>query len=129
MLLFDGAIRFGEQAKAALEQKNFEQTFLLIGRTQKIVNQLIYALKPDVSPDLCKKLASLYMYAYRKLAEASIEHRLESIDEALNVLKYQRQTWSMLMESLAKGKAGAAAQKLDIPSPNARMEASISMQG
>ena len=129
MLLFDGAIRFGEQAKIALEQKNFEQTFQLIGRTQKIVNQLIYALNPDISPDLCKKLTSLYNYAYRKLAEASIQHKVESLDEALKVLKYQRQTWAMLMENLAKDKAGAAAQKLDFPAPNARMEASISMQG
>ena len=67
--------------------------------------------------------------AYRKLVEASIDHKLESLDEALKVLKYQRETWAMLMESLAKQKAAAAAQKLDIPSPDPKMEASISMQG
>jgi hypothetical protein len=43
------------------------------------------------------------------------------------VLKYQRETWAMLMEQLGKAKAGEAARKLAFPTPEARMEASISM--
>jgi flagellar protein FliS len=129
MLLFDGAIRFGEQARAALEQKNYEQSYKLLVAAQNIVSQLRYALKHDVSPDLCGKLASLYTFAYRRLVNANLTHNLKSLDEALNVLKYQRQTWALLMEKLAKQKAAAAAQHIDMPAPDARMEATISMQG
>jgi hypothetical protein len=35
----------------------------------------------------------------------------------------------MLLNQLGKTKAAAAARKLDMPEPSARMEASISMQG
>ena len=129
MLLFDGAIRFGEQARAALEQKNYEQSFKLLVRAQNIVNQLRSGLKHDVSPDLCGKLSSLYAFAFRRLVDANLHHNIKSLDEALDVLKYQRQTWAMLMEQLGKQKAAAAAQTIDIPAPNARMEATISMQG
>jgi flagellar protein FliS len=129
LMLFDGALRFGQQARVALENKNYDQSFRLISQTQKIVNELRCALKHDVAPQLCDKLAALYNYAYRKLIEATIQHRIESLDEALNVLKYQRETWVMLLDQLAKQKAGQAAQRIDIPTPDARMEATISMQG
>ena len=129
MMLFDGAIRFCEQARIALEKKNFEQSYQALTKAQAIVNQLICALKPDVLPELCKRLKGLYTFAYRRLVDANLNHHVESLDEALNVLKFQRQTWAMLMESLGKQKAAAAAAKLDIPAPDGRMEASISMQG
>ena len=129
LLLFDGGIRFGEQARVALEQKNYEQSYQLLTRMLKIVNQLRCALNPDVSPDLCSKLAGIYTYAYRKIVDANFHHRIESLDEALNLLKYQRETWVMLLEKLARQKAGLAARQIDVPAPDAKMEASISMQG
>ena len=128
MMLFDGAIRFCEQARHALEKKNFEQSYWALTKAQAIVNQLICALRPDILPDLCKQLKGLYTFAYRRLVDANLNHRLQSLDEALNVLRYQRQTWAMLMENLGKQKAAAAAAKLDIPAPDGRMEASISMR-
>lgn len=129
LMLYDGAIRFGEQARAALQQNNFEQTYNLISRVQKIITEMSCTLKHDVSPDLCGKLAALYNFAYKKLIEANIEHKIESLDEALNVLRYQRQTWAMLLDQLGKQKAAAAATRLEMPAPSERMEASISMQG
>jgi flagellar secretion chaperone FliS len=129
MMLYDGAIRFAEQARAALEQKNFEQTHDLLTRTQKIIAEMTATLKHDVSPDLCGKLSALYNFVYRKLIESNIEHKIGPLDEALAILRYQRETWSMLMNQLGKAKAAVAATKLDMPEPSARMEASISMQG
>jgi flagellar secretion chaperone FliS len=129
MMLFDGAIRSCDQARDALEKKNYERSFQALTKAQAIVNQLICALRPDVSPDLCNKLKGLYTFAYRRLVDANLNHRIESLDEAANVLKFQRETWAMLMEQLGKHKAAAAASSLDIPAPDARMEASISMQG
>ncbi len=129
LMLYDGALRFGEQARAALTEKNYERTHGLISRVQRILTEMSCTLKHDVYPELCGKLASLYNYAYRKLIEANIEHRVDALDDALEVLRYQRQTWAMLLEQLGKRKAAVAATKLDMPAPDERMEASISMQG
>jgi flagellar protein FliS len=126
LMLYDGAIRFGEQAKLALEAKNFEQSYNLISRVQKIITEMSCTLKHDVDPDLCGKLAALYNYCYRKLIEANIQHTVESLDDALNVLRYQRETWVMLLDQLAKQKATIAASRLDMPAPSAMMEATIS---
>jgi flagellar protein FliS len=129
LFLFDGAIRFAEQARAPLQQKNFEQSHQLITSAQKIVNQLIVRLKRELAPDLCAKLAAIYTYAYRRLVEANVSHKIEPLDEAVKLLKYQRETWVMLLQKLASQKAGLEAQNLNAPAPDPRMEASISMQG
>ena len=58
-----------------------------------------------------------------------IYHCPRTLDEALTVLRFQRETWVMLMDKLGKTKAAAAATRMQIPAPNARMEATISMHG
>jgi len=125
LMLYDGAIRFCEQARVALEGRDFEGSYNGISRAQRIVTEMIGSLKHDVNPQLCGKLSSLYNYVYRKLIEANIDHTMESLVEAVDILKYQRDTWVMLLDQLGKAKAGVAATKLDMPAPNARMEASI----
>ena len=129
MMLFDGALRFGEQAKIALQNQKFEESFNLICKVQKILAELSCTLKHSVFPDLCKKLSALYTYAYRQLVDANMNHSLPAMDEALKVLRYQRETWGLLLEQIGKSKAAAVATRLDMPSPDSRMEASISMQG
>jgi flagellar protein FliS len=129
LMLYDGALTFLEQAKLALEKKNYEQSYYGISKAQKIITELTASLKHDVAPDLCSKLAGLYNFVYRKLVEANVQHETKSLDEALGILRYQRETWVMLMDKLGKTKAAAVATKLDMPAPNSAMEASISMQG
>jgi flagellar secretion chaperone FliS len=129
MMLYDGAIRFCEQARVAIREKNYEQSYNVVTRVQKIVMEMNCSLKHDVSPDLCSRLAALYNFAYRKLIEANVEHKIESLDEALGVLRYQRETWAMLLDQLGKQKAAAVAKTIAMPGPDARMEASISIQG
>lgn len=129
MMLFDGAIRFAEQARPALLAKDWEASYLALSRAQKIITELTGSLKHDTAPDLCGRLASLYNFVYRKLVDASVSHNIDSLDEALKILRYQRETWALLLDQLARQKAATAARKMEIPSPSARMEASISLQG
>ena len=125
LMLYDGAIRFGDQARVALEAKNYEQSYNMIARVQRIITEMNSSLKHDVAPDLCEKMAALYNYIYRRLVEANVEHKIDSLDEALDLLRYQRETWVMLLGQLGKTKAAAVAKTLDMPAPDARMEQSI----
>jgi len=83
------------------------------------------SLKHNVAPDLCGKLSSLYNFVYRKLVEANVDHQTAPLDEALRILRYQRETWAMLLDQIGKQKAAAAARGIDMPSPDARMESVI----
>ena len=129
MMLYDGALRFAEQARGALEARDFEKSHGLISRVQKIIAELSSSLKRDVSPELCDKLSSLYTYVYKRLIDANVGHSIEALDEALELLRYQRETWALLLDRLGKQKAANAATRIDLPAPDQRMEASISMTG
>jgi flagellar protein FliS len=129
LMLYDGAIRFGEQAKAALQGKKYEDSYNLISRVQKILTELTCSLKHDVAPDICGKLAALYNFAYRRLIDANLRHDIPALDEAMNVLRFQRDTWAMLLEQLGKQKAAAVAGRIDMPAPDSRMEAKLSVAG
>lgn len=128
MMLYDGAIRFCTLGREALANRNWEQTYNHISRAQKIILEMNCALKHDVAPDLCAKLAGIYSYVYRLLMEANIQHRVEAIDEAISLLQYQRETWAMLLGQLGRQKAAEAAGRLDVPAPSEQMEAGMSMQ-
>lgn len=129
LMLYDGAIRFAEQGKQAIQKKDYEATYNCLSRAQKIITELTVSLKHDVAPDLCRNLTGIYSYCYKKLIDGSIRHDIPSIEEAINLLRYQRDTWALLLEKLGKDKAAIAATKIDMPAPDSRMETSISMQG
>lgn len=127
LMLYDGAIRFTEQGKVALAKNDFEGKYNALSRAQKIITELQCGLKHDMAPELCGKLASLYNFVFRKLVDANINNDAAAIDEALNILRYQRETWAMLLEQLGKTKAGIAAKMIDMPAPNEQMETRIRM--
>jgi flagellar protein FliS len=129
MMLYDGALRFCEQARLALERRDWEESHQLITRVQRILVEMLCSLKHEVSPDLCGKLAALYNFAYRKLLQANVEHDVAALREAEDILRFQRDTWAMLLDQLGRSRAAAAARRLDVPEPSARMEASICVQG
>jgi len=52
LMLYDGAIRFAEQAKIALEKKSFEESHNAILRVQKILTELLTSLRHDTYPEL-----------------------------------------------------------------------------
>ncbi len=125
LMLYDGAVRFAEQARVAILAKDYDTSYASIGRVQKILSEMTCSLKRDLFPELCDRLSALYTYVYKKLIEANVDHEVAPMDEAIELLKYQRETWSMLLEQVGKTKAGAKATTLDMPGPNERMEHSI----
>lgn len=101
-MLFDGAIKFAEQGKAGLEKEDFEAAFNGLVRAQNIVMELISSLRPQQDPELCERLSALYTYVYGRLVAAVSQRKAELVDEALGLLRFERETWSMLIERLAQ---------------------------
>ena len=125
LMLYDGAIRFAEQGKAALARGDFDASYALLVKSQKIVIELTCGLKRDMDADLCQNLVGLYNFTYMKLVEANVHREASAVDEALDVLKYQRETWVMLLDKLSKQKATVAARAMAIPAPDGRMEGAL----
>ena len=98
LMLYDGAIRFGRQAREALAARNFEMSCEKLLRAQQIVTALEDGLRPEVNAELCRQMAELYHFVYARLVEANTRHDVALLDEALQILEHQRETWRLLIE-------------------------------
>lgn len=108
LMLFDGAIKFAEQARIGLVQKDYEEVFNGITKCQSILIELMSGLKSEFDPDLTSKLSGLYTFLYTRLLDATQEKDPQIIDEVLKLLRYERETWSLLIEKLTSDTAAAA---------------------
>ena len=127
LMLYDGAIRFCEQAKPGIEAKNYELVFVNITKAQNIIAEMLSSMKPQLYPELCDKLSAVYRYVYKRLIETTTEHKIESLQEAIDLLRFQRDTWAIMLEQVGKERASHAIKNVSVPGPDPRMEASISM--
>lgn len=98
LMLYDGAIRFSRQARDAMSRQDWENSCEKLIRAQKILIQMQNGLKHDVNPQLCSQLKSLYQFVYSRLVDANMTHRSSSIDEALQILEHQRETWKLIVD-------------------------------
>ncbi len=103
LMLYDGALRFCQQALPALEKKDFETSFNALMRAQKIVLELSTSLKHTIAPELCEKLGALYNFIYRKLVDATTLRDPKPLAEAIDLLTYERDTWRLLMKQMGNG--------------------------
>jgi flagellar protein FliS len=108
LMLWDGAIRFAEQGKDAILKKEIEASYNALMRSQKIIMELSNGLRHNVDPDLCGKLAALYNFIYMRLVDANLKKNPALVDDALEIMRHQRETWVMLMDKLTQEKAAQA---------------------
>jgi len=109
LMLFDGAIRFLNQGRKGLVQKDYDVSYTNISKAQKIVLELSNSLNREVMPDVTEKLSALYTFIYRLLIEATTQRDTDKLDEALKLLQYERETWAMLIEKATAQPATGAA--------------------
>jgi flagellar protein FliS len=102
LMLYDGAIRFAMQAREALLKKDYETAYLRLTRAQNIVIEMLSGLNYDVNAELCRRMASIYNFIYRKLVDACVRREVEGIDDALKVLRTERETWQLLVEKVSR---------------------------
>ena len=102
LMLYDGAIRFGEQAKAKIDEKDIEGSYHLLVKAKQIVVELLCSLDERVGKELYDNLGSLYNFVYIRLIEANIKKDKNLIDEALQILMTLRNAWFEAIEKHKK---------------------------
>jgi flagellar secretion chaperone FliS len=119
LMLYDGAIRFCEQARAAIENREIEKSYNLIMRAENIVMELYNAMRNDVAPEICENMRRLYMFCYNRLIEANMQRALPPLDDAMRILRHMRESWILVMEKLHQEKSPSADKSSSSPSPRA----------
>lgn len=102
LMLYDGCIRFTQQGRDAIQQKDYETSYEKLTRAQNIVLEMQNGLNYDVNRELCERVASIYGFLYRKLVDACVHRDVGAIDDALKILRMERETWQILVDKVNK---------------------------
>jgi len=98
MMLLDGALRFGNQAKEAWSKKaDFSTLEQPLTRMFDIVEELLQGLACG-EEETSAQLAEQYAFVYRELATCLINKDLQPLAGCMEVLRFQRETWKLASE-------------------------------
>lgn len=101
IMLYDGAIRFIKASIKGLEEQNFEQVNLYLGKAQTIISELMSTL--DHNYEVSKGIYSLYEYMNYLLIQANIKKSEEPAQEVMNMIIDLRDTWLRASKLAATG--------------------------
>ena len=101
IMMYDGAIRFCNQAKVAIEENNFNQANKLFQRVQDIIDELNISLNMQAG-EIAANLRSLYEFINTKLFEANIKKDLNLVNQVVELLTELRSSWAELQNTPKK---------------------------
>jgi len=110
LMLYDGAVKFCNQALVFMESKDHVKTNESITKVQNIVREFQITL--DKKHDIANQLDQLYDYMHRRLIEANLKKDADILTEVRDHLRSMRDTWKEAMRLAKQGStptAGAAA--------------------
>jgi flagellar protein FliS len=100
MMLLDGALRFGRNAKEIwAEGADFQQVDQKLARMADIVDELTHGTA-TAEQEVSKQLEEQYAFIYRELASCRINQTPKQLDNCLKLLAYQRETWKLATENV-----------------------------
>lgn len=100
MMLLDGALRFGRNAKEIwTEGAAFQEVDQKLARMADIVDELTHGTA-TAGQEISKQLEEQYAFIYRELAACRINQTPKHLDNCLSLLAYQRETWRLATENI-----------------------------
>ena len=96
LMLYEGAIKFCNLAKMAIEKGDVQKAHTNLKRAQDIITEFRITL--DRKYPVWEDFERVYDYIYRKLVEANMHKDMEALDEALKYIREMRDTWKQVMK-------------------------------
>ena len=114
LMLVEAAIKNIHRTKKAWEEEKFEAGIDSLSLAQDIIAEILSSLDKEGSPDLAGKIAAIYVFIFRCLAEGGMTHDQEKLDDALRVLNSERETWRLVCEKFGTTLNGDSSTRLDL---------------
>ena len=96
VMLYDGAIRFINEAAYAMQQRDYETQNAKLQRAQKILAELISSLDFNKGGEIAENLFRLYTYMYNQLVEANINDDRDRLEHVVHLLSELRKAWDTI---------------------------------
>jgi len=116
LMVVDGAIRFARQGQEALEESRWEAVRWSLTKARNCLTELLGGIKAEAAPELAERTKAIFMFVYRNLAVAEIEHNIAAVQDSLKLLQLHRETWVELGRKLQS--STQSAMRGIIPEPH-----------
>lgn len=108
LMLYDGAIKFGNIAIIAIENKDIAKAHENIVKVEKIIQNFRDTL--DRKYPVSQEFEKVYVYLLRRCHEANIAKNAEIMEEVLGHLRSMRDNWKEVMKKVAGDRTNPGAQ-------------------
>jgi flagellar protein FliS len=96
VMLYDGALRFLDDARGAMQRKDVVTRATAVSRALAILTELQGTLNMQDGGQIAERLDSLYAYCISRLVDVTTKQDITAIDDVVNVLKPLRESWDQL---------------------------------
>ena len=97
LMLYDGALKFLNQAITSLEARDLAKSSELMIRVQEIIREFQLTLNRDI--EISKNFDAMYDYMHRRLIEANMAKDKEILMEVRDLTRDFRDMWKQAMKS------------------------------
>ncbi len=95
LMLYEGAVKFGNIAESALEQKDIAKAHTNITKVEKIIDYLRQTL--DMKYAVAQDFENIYEYLSKRLVEANLKKDKAIMEEVNMHLRSVRDNWKEVM--------------------------------
>lgn len=107
LMLYDGALRYLQQARDKMLAKDFAGKGILISKVIDIVNELSASLNMEKGGSLAVNLNNLYILCTARLLQANLKMNVDSLDSVVQILSGLRGAYAQIIETPEARKAAA----------------------
>ena len=95
-MLYDGALRFVDEARTAHARKDLRARGVAISKTLAIIGELQNTLDMEKGGAVAEQLDNLYTYINSRLLDVTLKQDIAACDEVHNLLSTVRDAWSQV---------------------------------
>ncbi len=107
LLLYDGALRFLQQAREKMLVKDYAAKGIFISKVIDILNELTNTLNLEKGGTLAENLNNLYFLCTTRLLQANLKMNVEQLDNVTTILTGLRSAYAEIIETPEAKKASA----------------------
>lgn len=96
VLLYEGAIKFMNQAIKELDAGNYSAKGHYINRAQDIINELNVVLDRNTGGEISENLSKLYCFMNTRLSQANVKRDPQMIREVISIMEELNQGWKTI---------------------------------
>lgn len=95
LMLYEGAIKFGNMAIIGMKQKDIEKAHVNLKKVQRIVAEFRATL--DMKYPVAQDFDRIYIYLEQRMTEANLTKDPEIMEEVVKHLRSMRDIWKEVM--------------------------------